>query len=279
MTGYATDTGGDIHGFFWDGTTMQDLGTLGGSLSVGDAINAAGQITGAADTSNGEQHAFLWDGATMQDLGTLGGRFSAGNAINASGQITGHADLAGFHGQHAFLWDGSTMHDLNALIDAADPLRPYVTLGQGIDINDRGQIVANGFDRRVGLNYAYLVSPAISLEIEKHADLTEQGAVVVRTRIVCGPFAGVEDFQETLASAAQDKTGAEAEGGIDGTVVCDGVERTHTAHRSSLTEADFKPGPAGAGMSVSMCVLVGDEQSCFSGNAQRRVIIRGGSVP
>ena len=51
------------------------------------------------------------------------------------------------------------MRDLNALIDPADPLRRFVTLRDGVDINDRGQILANGGDSRTGEGHAYLVSP------------------------------------------------------------------------------------------------------------------------
>ena len=50
---------------------MLDLGTLGGTFSVGLAINASGQVTGFADTADGDIHAFLWDGTTMQDLNAL----------------------------------------------------------------------------------------------------------------------------------------------------------------------------------------------------------------
>jgi hypothetical protein len=181
------------------------------------------------------------------------------------------------------VWDGgSALQDLNALIDPADPLQPHVTLVEGRDINERGQIVANGFDNRTGEQHAYLVSPVeagISLAIEKHARLTEQGAVVITVHIVCGPFAGVEDFQEALAGAGQEKAGAEAESGIDGTVVCDGTKRTHTAHLSSFTEVVFRRGPAGANVSLFVCTLVGDEQICFQGSTQRRVVISGPLVP
>ena len=49
---------------------------------------------------------------------------------------------------HAFLWknDGKGMRDLNDLIDPADPLKPYVVLTKAVDINDAGDIVAEGFD-------------------------------------------------------------------------------------------------------------------------------------
>ena len=104
-------------------------------------------------------HAFLWDGTTLLDLGTLEDTSSLANAINTSGQVTGTLEVA-TEILHAFLWDGTMMQDLNALIDPADPLQPFVTLVNGIDINDRGQILANGIDRRGGF-HAYL-SPRLA---------------------------------------------------------------------------------------------------------------------
>ena len=38
----------------------QDLGTFGGSISQGNAINAQGQVTGIANTADGNTHVFLW---------------------------------------------------------------------------------------------------------------------------------------------------------------------------------------------------------------------------
>jgi hypothetical protein len=118
----------------------------------------------------------------------------------------------------------------------------------------------------------------IALTIEKHANLTAQGVVVIRVHVTCGPFAGFEDFQEAFAGATQPKTGAEAEGGMDGTVVCDGVERVHTAHLSPFTEVSFRHGPAGAGAALHVCMLVGDEQQCHQGSVNRRVILRGAAA-
>jgi probable HAF family extracellular repeat protein len=166
--GSYTSVGGnaDFHAFLWDGITMHDLGTVEGrGSSVGTAINPSGQVTGyVADRTTGDiEHAFFWDGTTMQDLGTLGGTLSRGYDMNDSGQVTGIARTADGE-RHAFLWDGTAMLDLNALIDPADPLQSFVTLQHGIAINDRGQIVVNGFDRRHRREMvAYLLSPIVTV--------------------------------------------------------------------------------------------------------------------
>ncbi len=161
VTGSANTTGdAAYHAFLWNGTAMQDLGTLGGTNSSGKAINASGRVAGdAAITGDSGQHAFLWNGTAMQDLGTLGGSVATTYAINASGQVTGQALTTGDAVYHAFLWDGTAMQDLNALVDPADPLQPFVQLGEGVGINDLGQIAATGWDGRTGETHAYLVSP------------------------------------------------------------------------------------------------------------------------
>ena len=139
---------------------MQDLGTLGGTYSQGVAINASGQVTGGSSTAGGA-HVTPSCGTARgcRTSARWGAAYSHGAAINASGQVTGVRLHGRRCGQHAFLWDGTRMQDLNALIDPADPLQPFVTLGEGVDINDRGQILANGFDSRTGEDHAYLVSP------------------------------------------------------------------------------------------------------------------------
>ena len=113
---------------------ITDLGTLGGTESVGTDLNDSGQVTGhSLGVDNSSDTAFLWDGTAMQDLGELeptGG--SAGRALNDSGQVTGGASVQLFN--HAFLWDGTMMGDLGTLVDNAEGF------SAGSDINASGQV-------------------------------------------------------------------------------------------------------------------------------------------
>jgi hypothetical protein len=131
----------------------------------------------------------------------------------------------------------------------------------------------------IALPAIVLAQDDVSISIEKHAQLTFDGAVIIMIQIACDPLPGSEDFQEALAGAVQPRTGAEAEGGIDGTVVCDGIPHTYTARLSPFTDAVFKRGPADANVSVLICNVVGDEQVCVDGATERRIIIRGHLVP
>jgi probable HAF family extracellular repeat protein len=118
---------------------MIDLGTLGGFESFGYGINNLGQVTGAADLPGGQEHAFLYSNGQMADLGTLGGFSSSGSGINNLGQVTGGFEtVPGVY--HAFFYSNGRMIDLNNVIDPA----LGVTLSAALDINDKGQIVANG---------------------------------------------------------------------------------------------------------------------------------------
>jgi probable HAF family extracellular repeat protein len=90
---------------------VNDIGTLGGAITVVNDINQHGDATGYSETSNGQIHAFVYTRGAIHDIGTLGGTGSLGSAINDAGQITGFAVNAAGE-EHAFLYQNGTMSDL-----------------------------------------------------------------------------------------------------------------------------------------------------------------------
>lgn len=94
-------------GYFYDGSSVRDIGTLGGETLAND-LNDLGQVTGSSVTAGGVQHAFVWRaGAGMLDIGTpTGGGESSGTAINRHGVVTGgsYADFL----PRAFRWSAAS---------------------------------------------------------------------------------------------------------------------------------------------------------------------------
>ncbi len=163
--GQATGTSwvsGHDRAFFWDGSNISDIGTLGsGHFAYGNGINAAGHVCGLSTYADDDQHAhaFLWDGAQMHDLGTLGGTDSAcdhpGHGINDQDSVVGWAhDPDG--ATKAFLHFAGTMYDLNVLaLDKAG----FDSLVTGLDINNNGCIV--GWGDKQGTRHAFLAVPSL----------------------------------------------------------------------------------------------------------------------
>lgn len=119
----------------------------------------------------------------------------------------------------------------------------------------------------------------VSISIEKHAQPTAAGGVVVRVHVTCGPLPGSPDYTEGFAGAFQPKSGAEAEGGLSPDLVCDGIERTYTAGVSLISDASFKRGSAEASASLFACSVLDDQQVCIDGSASGRIIVSGREVP
>src|SRR6266699_4024782 len=72
------------HAFLYSAGSVMDLGTLGGNISEGFALNNSGYVAGDSQFSAGDPgfHAALSDGTNLFDLGTLGGSFSSASALN-----------------------------------------------------------------------------------------------------------------------------------------------------------------------------------------------------
>ncbi len=130
--------------FEWRDGVLHDLGAPGEATSVATAVNARGDIVGQA---NG--HAFLFRDGAFLDLGTLGGSASIAKGINDRGDIVGMAsDARGV--STAFLYAGS----MQALAGPAD--------SAGVDISDRGMVVASGEGY-----YGYIVSGSDVTRLDK----------------------------------------------------------------------------------------------------------------
>ena len=109
IAGEAYFGGSAPHAFYWDGSSITNLQTLGGARSYAYGVNDAGQVVGKAQASSGDYQPFYWDTGLsgMQPLQNATGR---AQAINNAGQVTGSFETAageagGF--DRAFVWDNT----------------------------------------------------------------------------------------------------------------------------------------------------------------------------
>jgi probable HAF family extracellular repeat protein len=93
FTGSVTVPGGTTHAFLDTSGTMVDLGTLGGTTSLGENLNNLGQVVGLAATGTGWNDAFVYENGKMYDLNNLLAKsypnlsLIGAYAINDMGQI------------------------------------------------------------------------------------------------------------------------------------------------------------------------------------------------
>ena len=122
-------------------TTVQNLGTLGGSMSNALGVNRnpvlnSSQVVGWSVEGEGMTRAFRFtDGVGMQDLGTLGGAHSLARSINSAGQIAGESE-SGRGPIHAFRYDPTAMPPMQDL-----GVPPQGISSSGWGINEAGMVV------------------------------------------------------------------------------------------------------------------------------------------
>ena len=128
------------------GGGVANLGVpLGETNSIGQGINASGNVTGYVYSTNGANTAFVYsNNGGIKLLGALPHGFnSLGIGINLPGQVVGQGDIGVQDAQgnliyHAFLYTGGALYDLNNLCLNSKGWRIEYAAG----INDSGQIAA-----------------------------------------------------------------------------------------------------------------------------------------
>jgi 6-phosphogluconolactonase (cycloisomerase 2 family)/uncharacterized membrane protein len=170
-----------FHAFVYQGSDLVDIGTLGGTYSVGTGINDHDEIVGVSSVAGSSlNHLFLYAQGHMRDLGAPAGASVAGAVINDRGEIVGSAvnakgvessfiyrghsferiplsavglnkkgEISGSKtvangGSQAFLYREGELINLNDLVD---PSLTLLTTAGGI--SDNGNIVASGLNGHV----------------------------------------------------------------------------------------------------------------------------------
>ncbi|USX28872.1 hypothetical protein NHH73_11575 [Oxalobacteraceae bacterium OTU3CINTB1] len=149
---FGLETAEGQRGFFYDGTRVRDIGTLGGPITWVQGLNDAGQIVGRSYLTSENHRAFVWDAdGGMIDLGALPGHGeSDGAAINNHGVVTGTSWANGPVPPHAFRWSvGDGMEDLGAFGTG------FEGISFGDAINDAG-VIGGASDQPGGRRHAFV---------------------------------------------------------------------------------------------------------------------------
>jgi probable HAF family extracellular repeat protein len=91
-----------------------DLGTLGGPMTAGFAINDLGQAGGASVVPTANFQGLFWDGAPVSVPPRAGQSQSHAFSVNAAGVVAAVSYVLGALTTYGLLWDGGTVTDLGA---------------------------------------------------------------------------------------------------------------------------------------------------------------------
>ena len=118
-------------GYFYNGTALQTIGTLGGGETFAVDVNDLGQVTGSSTNVIGVEHAYVWSaGAGMLDIGGVNQGYAEALALNNRGVVTG---IAAQSALTAFRWSAASgIEDLGALAPGLSSV--------GLALNDAGLI-------------------------------------------------------------------------------------------------------------------------------------------
>lgn len=138
LVGTKPNAAGAPRAFILRGSSVTELGVLGGGWSAGTAINAKGEVTGAAMDVTGTRHAFRWSREEgMRNVGdSLGGHgISEGNGIDDQGEVAGVESADEGKRHRSFVTTRGTVLDLGSLQG------PTVGFSEARAISPRGEVV------------------------------------------------------------------------------------------------------------------------------------------
>ncbi len=136
VTGKYPSNGVDRAFLFRQGM-LQDLGSLGGPVSIANAINDSNIVVGDSDIVSGPYHAFVFQNGTMQDLGVFpGGDSSSARFINNAGDVAGFS-TADFFNQRGFIYRNGQMIDIGSLGSGSSEI---------FDLNETGHVVGESMN-------------------------------------------------------------------------------------------------------------------------------------
>jgi probable HAF family extracellular repeat protein len=138
----------------WDHRIPHQLNTLVQTQGSAVALNNLGEIIGtfAVDPDadgNSTTHAFLLRGAVLTDLGAISSQ-SFAHDINDAGQIVGTSD------GRAVVWLNGKLVDLNSITAG---LSDSLVLTDAVGINQKGQIVGDGYDSEKSQRFVFILTP------------------------------------------------------------------------------------------------------------------------
>src|SRR5207237_67673 len=129
--------------------SLHDLGTLGGAVSQGKAVNRRGQVVGTSRDALGRTRAFLWEETLgIVDLKPLTGVNTSANDINDNGEIVGGGDT-GFGDFHAYVLSAGTSFDLGTLGGNES---------EALAVNRRAQVAGHSRSGGAPAKHAFLIA-------------------------------------------------------------------------------------------------------------------------
>src|SRR5678815_3622247 len=112
VTGFSYTPSGEQHAFLFSNGVLQDLGTLGGHFSYGNALNDLGAVVGKADLpDDGPLRAFVFRDGTMSELNGLD---VDPWFINNAGDLAGEAAWSGPFSR-GFIYRNGQMIDIGSV--------------------------------------------------------------------------------------------------------------------------------------------------------------------